>query len=133
MATFPTLYRRGTEIHNPIVGVFDDTMAHDPVVKSTSEGGYVKTRARFTRITRKWTIKYDWLTKVNKNTLKAFEGGNANTIPVGVAGGSDYFTWTNPENSTAYTVRFLEPFTKYTPHSDTNFLWWMAEFILEEV
>ena len=59
MATFPTLYRHGTEIHNPVVEDFVDTMAIDPAVRSQSEGGYITSRARFSRIVRKWTVKYD--------------------------------------------------------------------------
>lgn len=132
MATFPTIYRRGTEIHNPIVRDFSSRMAHDPTIRSRSAGGYVTSRAGFTRIPRAWTVKYDWMTKANKNTIKAFEDGNAGSTPVGVTGGSDSFTWTNPEDSTDYTVRFLG-LIEYTPHDKTNFLWWMVDFILEQV
>lgn len=124
MAAFPTIYRRGTELHNPIVGDFDDTMAHDPAIRGLSEGGYVTSRARFTRIPRKWPLKYDWLTTANKDTLKAFE--------VAMVGGSESFTWTNPADSTSYTVRFLGV-ARYTPHEHINFLRWMMEFVLEEV
>lgn len=124
MAAFPTIYRKGTEVHNPIVGDWDDMIAHDPTIRSQSEGGYVKSRARFTRIARKWTVKYDWVTKANKNTIKAFEAARY--------GGSANFTWTNPEDSTDYTVRFLG-LVRYPPHPHTNFLWWMIEFILEEI
>lgn len=124
MAAFPTIYRRGTELHNPIVGDFDDTMAHDPAIRGLSEGGYVTSRARFTRIARKWTVKYNWMKTANKDTIKTFE--------VARAGGSDSFTWTNPADSATYTVRFLG-LVRSNPHEDTNFLWWMVEFILEEV
>ena len=124
MATFPSLTRRGTETHNPIVGDFDDTMAHDPAIRSTSEGGYVKSRGRFTRISRKWTVKYNWLTTVNKDKIKDFEDDQY--------AGSDFFTWTNPADDTAYTVRFLG-LVIYKAHPHTNFLYWMADFVLEEV
>ncbi len=124
MATFPTIYRRGTEVHNPIVGAFDNTMAHDPAIRSQSEGGYVTSRARFTRIPRKWPLKYDWMTKANKNVIKAFEAIRK--------GGSDIFTWLDPETQTTYEVRFLGV-AIYTAHSNTNFLYWMVDFILEEV
>jgi len=132
MATFPTLTRRGTELHNPVVGDFEDNMAHDPTIRSLSEGGYVTSRARFTRIPRKWTLKYNWMSQANKDTVKAFEEGNANTVPVGVAGGSDSFDWLNPEDGETYDVRFFGMIT-YKAHAHTNFLWWMVEFILEEV
>ena len=124
MATFPTIYRRGTEIHNPVVGDFDDTMVHDPAIRSQSEGGYVTSRARFTRTQGKWTIRYDWMSQANKDTLKTFIAARS--------AGAGEFTWTNPEDDTAYTVRFLG-LVKYTAHSNTNFLWWIVEFILEEV
>ncbi len=124
MAEFPTLYRRGTELHNPIVGAFDDTVAHDPAIRSLSEGGYVTSRARFTRIPRKWTVGYNWVSKANKDTLKAFE--------VDRRGGSGSFTWINPEDSTTYTVRFIG-LIRDVPHAHANFLFWIVDFILEEV
>ena len=123
MASFPTLQRRGTETHNPEVGGFETSMAQNPTIRGITEGGHVITRARFTRIIRKWEIKYTRMTKVNKNTVKAFEDA--------CLGGSETFTWLNPEDSTNYTVRFLEPII-YTPHKDTNWLWWVVEFMLEE-
>lgn len=124
MATFPVLQRRGTELHNPVCGEMNTTMAHDPAIRSQSEGGYVTSRARFTRIPRKWTVKYNWLSKVNKNTVKAFEDDQR--------AGAESFFWPNPEDSTTYTVRFLEPIV-YTPHPNVNFLFWILDFVLEEV
>jgi len=124
METYPVLQRRGTETHNPVVGTLDDTMAHDPAIRSQSEGGYVTSRARFTRIARKWTVSYRWMSQANMNTLKAFEDARA--------GGADSFTWTNPEDSTTYTVRFLG-LVRYVPEDNSNFLWWAVEFVLEEV
>ena len=61
---------------------------------------------------------------MNKNTIKAFEDARV--------GGADSFTWTNPENNTAYTVRFFE-LVRYTPKPNANFLWWMVEFVVEQV
>jgi len=124
MATFPTIYRRGTTIQNPVVGSFDDVMAQDPAIRSQSEGGYITSRARFTRVARRWTIRYEWMTQANKNTIKAFEDARH--------AGAESFTWTNPENATAYTVRFVEP-VRYTAYPHTNFLWWSVEFVLEQV
>ena len=124
MAAFPTLYRHGTEVQNPVVEDFVDTMAIDPAIRSQSEGGYVTSRARFSRIVRKWTVKYDWMSQTNKNTVKTFEDARV--------GGADSFTWTNPENKTAYTVRFFEP-VRYTAKPNANFMWWMVEFIVEQV
>jgi len=124
MATFPIIYRHGTMVQQPEVGALDATYAHDPAIRSLSAGGYVTSRAAFTRLTRRWTIRYVWMSKTNKDVLLAFEDARR--------GGSESFTWTNPIDDTSYTVRFLEP-VRYTPHAHTNFLWWTVEFILEQV
>ena len=130
MATFPTIYRRGTVVQQPVVGDMESTMAHDPAIRSQSEGGYVTSRARFTRISRRWTIRYEWMSKynavdtTNANSIKSFEDARC--------AGAEAFTWTNPVDSIAHTVRFLEPI-RYTPHANTNFLWWTVEFTLEEI
>lgn len=125
MANFPTLQRRGTETHNPVVSEFNTALAHDPTIRSLSEGGYVTSRARFTRMTHRWNIVYQWLSQANKNTLKTF-------VESTVVGGSDNFNWINPEDSVTYDVRFLGE-VKYTPHANANLLWWIVEFVLEEV
>jgi len=127
MATFPaTLYLHGSSgaQQSPVVGTFDNVMATDPAIRSQSEGGYVTSRARFTRVARKWTVRYEWMTKANKNTIKTFEDARR--------AGADSFTWTNPEDSASYTVRFMEP-VRYTAHPHVNWLWWTVEFVLEQV
>ena len=124
MATFPVIYRHGTEVQQPAVDSMDNTYAADPVVRSQSAGGYTTSRARFTRLTRKWSVRYTWMSVANKVTMLAFEDARV--------GGSESFTWTNPSDSTAYTVRFLGAVV-YTPHANTNFLWWTVEFVLEQV
>ena len=137
MAAFPTIYLHptGTAILRPVVGVFTDTMAHDPAIRSQTEGGYITSRARFTRISRQWTVRYEWMSNTartgnpdisqkNKDVLKTFEDAPC--------AGSQSFTWTNPADGANYTVRFLGP-VRYTPHPHTNFLWWTVEFELEQV
>ena len=47
-----------------------------------------------------------------------------------VIGGSNSFTWTNPADSTQYTVRFLGT-VKYKMHINKNY--WDISFVLEEV
>ena len=126
MASFPALYRTGTEVHNPVVREFSVTAAHDPTIRSLSDSGYVTSRAKFTRIPERWVISYTWLSKANKNTLRTFE---QDTVGIG----SDSFTWTNPEDGATYTVRFIPPGIRYTSHDNVNWLFWMAEFELEEV
>lgn len=129
MASFPTIYRHGTLVQKPRVESMENTLAHDPAIRSTSEGGYVTTRARFTRLTRRWNVRYEWMSKVNKNTIKDFEDDHY--------AGALLFTWTNPEPNndgtySSYTVRFLEP-VHYTPQPNTNWLFWTVEFVLEQV
>ena len=126
MAAFPTIYHHAdsTLLHQPLVGDFEDTMALDPTIRSQVDGGYATTRARFTRLPRKWTLRYEWVSQANKNLIKAFE--------VARRGGSDSFTWTNEEDDTVYTVRFLG-LVRYIPHADTNYTRWIVEFILEQV
>ncbi len=119
MANFPTLASR------EVVSEFNNALAHDPTVRSLSEGGYVTSRARFTRMTNRWNVVYMWLTQANKNTLKTFVEGTS-------LGGSESFSWTNPEDSVTYTVRFLGE-VKYTPQAHVNFTFWTVEFVLEEV
>lgn len=125
MATFPTLYRHGTEIHHPVVSELTNELAHDPTIRSNMGGGYVTSRAAFTRLTDKWHVKYEHLSQANKNTIKTFERST-------VVAGSASFTWTNPENDTAYTVRILGT-VRYIPHEHMNWLWWTVEFDLEQV
>lgn len=123
MATFPTIYRHSTLIQQPVVSAFEVTNALDPTIRSQSEGGWVTSRARFTRMPLRWVIRYEWMSKTNKNTVRTFE--------VARRVGAETFTWTNPEDSASYTVRFMEPI-RYTPHAHTNFLWWTVEFTLEQ-
>ena len=122
MASFPTILRRVGLTQTPIVN--EEIAAFDPTIRSRYEGGYVSTRARFTRMPRRWSVKYEWMTTTNKGTLQTFE--EARVV------GSESFTWTNPMDSTSYTVRFFEP-VRYTPTPSTNFQYWTVEFTLEEV
>ena len=116
MANFPILAT------NPWIDGWEEGVATDPTIRSQFEGGYVQTRARFTRIPNKFSVHYGVLSTSDKDLLRAFE----KTVKVG----SDIFSWTNPENSVIYEVRFLSPI-KYIPHS--NSLWWDVSFTLEEV
>jgi len=126
MAAFPVIYRYGTTVHNPTGESLKNVIAHNPTIRSQSDGGYITTRARFTRITRSWpALRYEWLTTANKDALLDFESDT-------VVGGSNSFTWTNPLDSTSYTVR-LSSLMHFTPHPKTNFLFWQAEFGLEAV
>jgi hypothetical protein len=116
MATFPTLSPK------PDVEGWEETRAYDPTIRAKSEGGYVKTRPRYTRAPEQWKVVYQFLPLSDKTTIKTFE----TTVLVG----ADAFTWTNPVTSVAKTVRFLEP-VKYTPQGSR--LFWKIEFTLQEV
>ena len=107
---------------NPSVRDWTEEKAFDPTIRSRSEGGYVKTRARCTRIPRKWHMVYDALSKTDKETLEEYEDDQQ------VGAGS--FNWTNPLNSTTYSVRFAGP-VKYTMMGNVNF--WTVAIDLEEV
>jgi len=126
MAAFPKIYRdAGNTIEQtPVVGDFEDVLAFDPTIRSRFEGGYVSTRARFTRLPRAWTIRFSGATQAGKDLIKAFENKHK--------GGSLAFTWTNPEDKAAYSVRFLGAVVyKAWPH--TNYARWDIEFVLEQV
>lgn len=122
MATFPTMYHHGTLVHTPQVEE-GDGYAVDPAVRDEIEGGYVQSRARFTRNVRRWSVRYISLKNANKITLRAFE--------VARVGGAESFTWVNPVDGVTYTVRF-KGVVGYTPEPNTNNTRWSVAFELEE-
>lgn len=99
--------------------------AEDPAIRSELEGGYVYSRPRFTRTPRKsWKIGYTEMNNTDRATLEAFWDT--------VRGGSDSFTWTDPQTNTGYTVRFKSPIEfKYTGFGGVHF--WNVSFELEQV
>ena len=119
--TFPTLTGKPA---NPVVTSFSDQLAFDPTIKSPKAAGYVKTRARFTRNTRKYHVVYNGIDTTDKDLIKAHETER------GVGG--NYFTWTNPADSISKTVRLATP-VSCRPWEETNYTKWIVEFDLEEV
>lgn len=117
MATFPTL----TAI--PAVPMTEET--EDATIRSPFEAGYEHTRPRFTRVRKTWTIRYEYMSTSDKNTLDTF-------INSTVHQGSDSFSWTNPQDSTSYTVRFLS-LPKYELVLNTGGGLWNLEFQLRQV
>ena len=97
----------------------EEKVAQDPTIRNPFDGGYVQTRAKFTRIPDKWHIGYRPLTATEKGNLQTFEKS------VGI--GADSFS--HPDLS-GKTVRFLGPviYRRYA-----NSLLWTAEMDLEEV
>lgn len=115
MANFPTLTA------SPTID-WQEGKAFDPAIRSKTEGGYVQTRPRFTRLPKKWEIKYKAITTTDKDLIETHE----NTQKAG----ADKFNWTNPLNSIVYEVRYLEPI-KYKIAIAQGY--WDVDFILEQV
>ncbi|OQB75102.1 MAG: hypothetical protein BWX92_02796 [Deltaproteobacteria bacterium ADurb.Bin135] len=116
MAVFPTL------TVTPSIEGWGEELAQDPTIRTQLDGGYILTRARFTRIPKKWKVKYGLLTPGDKATIEAFE--------TTVQGGAGIFSWTSPAGLITYSVRFAGPIM-FTMRESPN--WWDAEFILEQV
>ena len=117
MPTFPSLNSY------PTIADWSEQRAIDPTIRTQLEAGYVQTRPRFTRIPRKYGVKYVDLSQSDKETLFNFE--------TQVKVGADSFTWNDPHaGSTDLTVRFAGPI-RYG-HNETQAVW-TAEFELEEV
>lgn len=87
MATFPTLSTPsfGTEVE-----------VYKPQVRNEFEGGYVQSRARASREVRRWTLKWRALPEADYQTLATFFAANQ----------GNFFDWTEPVTSVAYTCRF---------------------------
>ncbi len=96
--------------------------AFDPTIRTKSEGGYIKTRPRTTRIPRQWKGALQLLSHTDKAALQVFEES--------VKIGADAFTWTDPDTGDSRVVRFAGP-VQYTPVGSK--VWWKASFVLEEV
>jgi hypothetical protein len=118
MADFPSLSTK------PAQSEFREESAYDPTLRSKSEGGYLKTRPRYTRMPRKWRLVYPWMSGTDKDTLWAFE--------VARKVGGESFNWTNPQDSQVYVVRFGAPilYRLLKVKGDDT---WRVEFDLEEV
>lgn len=71
----------------------------DPALKSDMEGGYVASRARYTRQPRKmFKTGFTGMSQVDKETLMAFWDTQFGT--------SGSFDWTDPSDAVDYVVRF---------------------------
>ena len=88
MTTFPSIAT--PSISSP-------TKVKDPSLLSEMINGMKTSRARYTRILRAWTLKWNALADTDLTTLLTFY----NTVK----GGSASFTWTDEFGNT-YTVRF---------------------------
>jgi len=112
MATWPTLSRQ------PIYPL--DETCPDNLITSDAEAGYVQTRPRHTRSRRSFKLQYKGLTDADKAALDTF-------FYTDTSHGSVAFTWTNPQNSSSYTVR-IKPINLQAVRYNN----WSAEITLEE-
>lgn len=96
MAAFPTLSKRPSYPLDP------DGEIEDAILRSPSDGGYVQTRPRYTRVRRNWGVNYLHLPDADVTLLRSFE---ITTL----RNGADLFTWTHPLSATAYTVQLTAP------------------------
>lgn len=75
--------------------------AEDPSMVSTMDGGYVVSRARFTRPPRRiFTTGYTAMSDADKTALQNF-------YRLVAMGGSVIFDWTHPDTGEVIAVRFL--------------------------
>ena len=116
MENFPTI----TE-GNVIPLSFTQEAMTDPVIRTNFESGAIQTRSRYTKIIKKWTVAYEFLSESDKTLLVNFE--------LTVKHGEDSFYWTNPQDSTVYTVKLLAPIA-YHISGKPNL--WSAELSIGE-
>ncbi|NSW86988.1 MAG: hypothetical protein HPY84_11790 [Syntrophobacteraceae bacterium] len=116
MENFPTLSVK------PSTEGWSEQKAFDPTIRVRSEAGYVKTRARCTRIPKKYRVSYVPLPLADKLLVEAFEDF--------MRVGADAFKWRYPVDSQWKTVRFAEP-VQYAMMGTMNL--WKVDMVLEEV
>lgn len=116
MSAFPTL----TAIQ--AVPMTEET--EDATIRSAFEAGYEHTRPRFTRARKTWTIRYEYMSNTDKTTLDAFV--------TTVRQGADSFSWTNPQDSVVYTVRFSS-IPKYELVLNRDGGYWNLDFQIKQV
>ena len=117
MSTFPTL-----SIY-PIYPLKESRV--DNTIKSDTEAGYVITRARYSKVRKKFNIIYQLLTAADKALLDTFIDT--------VSGATDSFTWVHPASGTSYTVRFEDPPEIELTGFDGTSYYYVASFTLVEV
>lgn len=99
--------------------------AADPGMRAETDGGWVISRARYTRRPRRtWTGAYTDITGVDKVVLDGFWDTTMGT--------SRGFQWTNPTDGIARDVRFKSaPAFTYTGVGPRRL--WSCSLVLEEI
>ncbi len=113
MASFPTL---SVTCSFPI-----SEEREDATIRSGYEAGYEHTRPRFTRVRMKFGVKYEKMNIDDKEDLEDFIDT--------VREGADIFTWTHPQTSASFDVRF-DPIPKFELVAHNI---WKCEFGLKQV
>lgn len=93
----------------------------NPAISSQMENGIVVSRPRFTRIRKKWVLKWTALKTNEYQVLTDFWDK--------VCGGSLEFQWTHPVTGVVYTVRFAGDINFHLASHDL----WEGEITLQEV
>jgi len=93
---------------------------YKPVVRTESEGNYVHTRPRTSRGRNRWTLKWEYIDDTDYQNLKGFFDENQGSA----------FSWTNPIDSTTYTVMFSDDTFKGEAVSPG---YWNVELNIEEL
>lgn len=71
----------------------------DKTIKSQFESGHTQTRRKWSAVLRAWTLRFNNVVAATEVAVKAFYA---------TKGAHTSFTWTNPNDSVEYTVRFVE-------------------------
>lgn len=93
----------------------------NPAISSQMENGIVISRPRFTRIRKKWILKWTALKNDEYQVLMNFWDQ--------MCGGSQEFQWSNPITNVNYTVRFTGELNFQLASYDM----WEGEITLQEV
>ena len=96
-----------------------DVDVYKPQVRTQFEDGVVQSRARATKARDIFRLVYRSLPEADKVLLKTHFEANV--------GGT--FSWTNPQDSVTYTVRYKDD---KLPLRTIAYKLWHADFILEE-
>lgn len=121
MPNFPTL--SSFKVTEDVLDSWEEGVVADPTLKDPKEGGYVTTRAKFTRIPKTFKYSYPYYSAADKATLFTFER-------VTCFMGTNSFTWYNFIDGNYYTVRFDKP-VDYKPKKST--VYWDITISLAEV
>lgn len=85
--------------------VVDETVQYKTLI-SEFENGVEQRRRKWANPLRKWTLRFQQRTKTEMENIRDFF--------MGKYGALTSFTWTNPNDSVEYTVRFVEDSFKFS-------------------